>query len=43
MCCTAADHRSNGKWLEAFAEAGLEVVKEEVQQGLPDELFTVKT
>lgn len=35
--------RSNGKWLEAFSQAGLEVVKEEVQHGLPDELFTVKT
>ncbi|BEJ12456.1 hypothetical protein CspHIS471_0209160 [Cutaneotrichosporon sp. HIS471] len=35
--------RSNGKWLEVFHEAGLQVVKEEVQQGLPDELFVVKT
>lgn len=35
--------RSNGKWLEVFTEAGLKVVKEEVQHGMPDELFTVKT
>jgi protein N-terminal methyltransferase len=31
------------RWLEIFAEAGLEVVKEEVQDGLPEELFVVKT
>ncbi|TXT10659.1 hypothetical protein VHUM_02164 [Vanrija humicola] len=35
--------RSNGKWLEVFEEAGLKVVKDEVQEGLPNELFTVKT
>ncbi|KAL1408882.1 hypothetical protein Q8F55_005696 [Vanrija albida] len=35
--------RSNGKWLEVFEEAGLQVVKDEVQQGLPNELFTVKS
>lgn len=38
-----SDRRSNGKWLEAFTEAGLSVVKEEVQEGLPQELFVVKT
>lgn len=41
--CRDADSRSNGKWLEVFHEAGLQVVKEEVQEGLPDELFVVKT
>lgn len=35
--------RSNGKWLQVFEEAGLRVIKEEVQEGLPQELFTVKT
>lgn len=35
--------RSNGKWLQVFEEAGLRVVKEEVQEGLPQELFAVKT
>jgi protein N-terminal methyltransferase len=35
--------RSNGKWLQIFAEAGLTVVKEEVQVGMPTELFMVKT
>jgi protein N-terminal methyltransferase len=38
-----ADVRSNAKWHQVFAEAGLEVVKEEIQEGLPQELFTVKT
>lgn len=38
-----ADTRSNGKWLQVFAEAGLSVIKEEVQVGMPVELFTVKT
>jgi protein N-terminal methyltransferase len=35
--------RSNGKWLQVFKEAGLTVVKEEIQVGMPDELFMVKT
>jgi protein N-terminal methyltransferase len=35
--------RSNSRWLEIFAEAGLEIVREEVQQGMPTELFMVKT
>ncbi|ORY23610.1 AdoMet dependent proline di-methyltransferase-domain-containing protein [Naematelia encephala] len=35
--------RSHQKWLDIFKEAGLEVVREEVQEGLPDELFVVKT
>jgi protein N-terminal methyltransferase len=35
--------RSNGKWLEVFKDAGLRVIKEEVQVGMPDELFVVKT
>lgn len=35
--------RSNKKWLEVFEGAGLRVVKEEVQMGLPEELFVVKT
>lgn len=38
-----SNSRSNGKWLEVFTEAGLRVVKEEVQVGLPQELFVVKT
>ena len=35
--------RSDGKWLQVFKEAGLKVIKEEVQLGLPDELLVVKT
>jgi protein N-terminal methyltransferase len=35
--------RSNNRWLEVFEDAGLEVVKEEVQHGMPEELFMVKT
>jgi protein N-terminal methyltransferase len=35
--------RSSGRWIEIFKEAGLKIVKEEVQEGLPEELFTVKT
>lgn len=35
--------RSAMRWLEIFEEAGLTVLKEEVQEGLPDDLFTVKT
>ncbi|ODN90237.1 hypothetical protein L198_06255 [Cryptococcus wingfieldii CBS 7118] len=35
--------RSSGKWVEAFKDAGLRVVKEEVQEGMPEELFVVKT
>ncbi|ORX37456.1 AdoMet dependent proline di-methyltransferase-domain-containing protein [Kockovaella imperatae] len=35
--------RSNAKWLEVFREAGLEVIREEVQIGMPSELFVVKT
>ena len=38
-----ADNRSNGKWLEVFNDAGLKLVKEEVQVGMPEELFVVKT
>lgn len=36
-------NRSSGRWVEIFQEAGLKIVKEEVQEGLPEELFTVKT
>jgi len=39
----ATDDRSNGKWLEVFNDAGLKLVKEEVQVGMPEELFVVKT
>ncbi|WVR06113.1 hypothetical protein IAU60_003143 [Kwoniella sp. DSM 27419] len=35
--------RSHQKWIDCFTEAGLTVVKEEVQQGMPEELFVVKT
>ncbi|WWD17619.1 hypothetical protein CI109_102060 [Kwoniella shandongensis] len=35
--------RSSARWLECFKEAGLEVVREEIQQGMPEELFVVKT
>ncbi|WRT64425.1 uncharacterized protein IL334_001357 [Kwoniella shivajii] len=35
--------RSHQKWVDCFHEAGLEVIREEVQQGMPDELFVVKT
>ncbi len=35
--------RSNLKWLEVFEEAGLEVIKEEVQTGMPEQLLMVKT
>jgi len=35
--------RSSAKWLEIFKDAGLEVIKEEVQVGMPQELFAVKT
>jgi len=38
-----ANDRSNGKWLEVFNDAGLKLVKEEVQVGMPEELFVVKT
>ncbi len=34
--------RSNKKWEEIFAEAGLTIVKEQVQLGLPAGLFMVK-
>jgi protein N-terminal methyltransferase len=34
--------RSSNKWLEIFRDAGLEVIKEEVQIGMPSELFVVK-
>lgn len=40
---SVADDRSNGKWLEVFNDAGLKLVKEEVQVGMPEELFVVKT
>lgn len=39
----ADEARSNGKWLEAFRDAGLEVIKEQEQVGMPEELFVVKT
>ncbi|WWC58892.1 uncharacterized protein I303_101437 [Kwoniella dejecticola CBS 10117] len=35
--------RSHQKWVDCFHEAGLEVIREAVQQGMPDELFVVKT
>ena len=35
--------RSNGKWLQVFRAAKLKIVKEEIQVGLPEELFMVKT
>jgi protein N-terminal methyltransferase len=35
--------RSDKKWLEIFKDAGLEVIKEEVQVGMPEELFVVRT
>ncbi|WWC86522.1 uncharacterized protein L201_001399 [Kwoniella dendrophila CBS 6074] len=35
--------RSHQKWLDCFKEAGLTVIREEIQQGMPDELFVVKT
>lgn len=34
--------RSSAKWVEIFHSAGLQVVKEEVQVGMPGELFVVK-
>lgn len=45
---TQADHslfcsnRSSAKWLQVFADAGLKVVKEVMQEGMPEELFVVK-
>ncbi|RXK38907.1 hypothetical protein M231_03856 [Tremella mesenterica] len=35
--------RSVGRWREVFEDAGLVVLKEEVQHGMPTGLFTVKT
>nr|XP_018998929.1 uncharacterized protein I203_08534 [Kwoniella mangroviensis CBS 8507]OCF62390.1 hypothetical protein I203_08534 [Kwoniella mangroviensis CBS 8507] len=35
--------RSHQKWVDCFIEAGLTVKREEIQQGMPDELFVVKT
>ncbi|WVQ97289.1 hypothetical protein IAU59_004400 [Kwoniella sp. CBS 9459] len=35
--------RSHQKWRDCFTEAGLKIIKEEVQQGMPEELFVVKT
>lgn len=35
--------RSAGKWREIFKDAGLEIIREEVQEGMPDELFVVRT
>jgi protein N-terminal methyltransferase len=34
--------RSSAKWVEIFHAAGLQVIKEEVQIGMPGELFVVK-
>lgn len=45
---TQVDHslfcsnRSSAKWLQVFADAGLKVVKEVMQEGMPEELFVVK-
>lgn len=36
-------HRSNKMWEEIFQQAGLKIVKEEVQLGLPQGLFMVKS
>ncbi|WVQ76967.1 hypothetical protein IAR50_006646 [Cryptococcus sp. DSM 104548] len=35
--------RSSGKWVQVFHDAGLKVIKEETQEGMPEELFVVKT
>jgi len=35
--------RSNKMWEEIFEQAGLKIVKEEVQLGLPQGLFMVKS
>lgn len=35
--------RSSSRWLQAFTEAGLQVVVEEVQDGMPSDLYRVKT
>ncbi|WVF70645.1 hypothetical protein IAT40_005438 [Kwoniella sp. CBS 6097] len=35
--------RSHQKWRDCFIEAGLKIIEEEVQQGMPEELFVVKT
>ncbi|KAE8542940.1 hypothetical protein D1P53_001005 [Cryptococcus gattii VGV] len=34
--------RSSAKWLQVFADAGLKVIKEVTQEGMPEELFVVK-
>lgn len=34
--------RSNAAWLEIFRVADLRVVRQEVQGGLPEELYVVK-
>lgn len=36
-------YSSSARWVDIFKEAGLRIVREEVQEGLPEELFTVKT
>lgn len=38
-CCY---DRSNALWLQIFQQAGLKVVKQQVQEGLPAGLFAVK-
>lgn len=35
-------NRSSAKWLQVFADAGLKVIKEVTQEGMPEELFVVK-
>ena len=35
--------RSDSAWKKAFADAGLKILKEEVQQGFPEGLYAVKT
>lgn len=34
--------RSHLKWLEIFQIAGLSIIREKVQEGLPEGLFVVK-
>jgi hypothetical protein len=35
--------RSDAAWRHAFKEAGLIVIKDEVQRGLPEDLLEVKS
>ncbi|WVN89180.1 uncharacterized protein L203_104396 [Cryptococcus depauperatus CBS 7841] len=39
---TSSLTRSTAKWLQVFADAGLEVVKEVVQEGMPEYLYVIK-